>query len=384
MRPTYSLEPGSRAADPWVCALSRQAAGPGRVASGSVHEAPDPGSPRGEGNKRARTSISTSTRTITSPGDTGCPPRPLITARHASRTAVVSSPELLQHVFTFLMGSQRAARRDLGRAALVCRLWREATVGEELWEPVAAELMPAMRRRVSEVGARRCVLECGHGYRVQRAFVGERWWWDLRLQVEVWDMLDDTCLLAADGRMNISDAPHELCIFGAGRFEVVGPAFSAASRDPVERRFASIDDYFRRAEDTVNGGWGVSVYVRDELRGRQALLWTSAEGVFETDEVPPDHPLRPHLPEGSRRVRQADSLPIYSPALRGRALRARTWFYVRPEAGQEGVAEEDKMWRLAGGDEERYGEHDSFFELGFDVDTTEAEIASLIRGLLEP
>jgi hypothetical protein len=144
------------AADPMGAGVLRQAAGAGGVASGSGGEAPDPGSPRGEGNKRARTSTSTS------PGDAGCPPRPLITARHASRTAVVSSPELLEHVLTFLAGCNREARRDVGRAALVCRSWRDAAVGKEVWGRVASEVMPAMERRVLEVGARRCVMEHGH------------------------------------------------------------------------------------------------------------------------------------------------------------------------------------------------------------------------------
>jgi hypothetical protein len=101
---------------------AQQAAGRIGVASGSGGEAPVPGSPRGEGNKRARTTTTTSTST--SPSDAGCPPRPLITARHASRTAVVSSPELLEHVLTFLAGGKEQAMRDLGRAGLVCRSWR--------------------------------------------------------------------------------------------------------------------------------------------------------------------------------------------------------------------------------------------------------------------
>jgi hypothetical protein len=217
-------------ADPLLSMLTRQAVG--GVASGSGGEAPDPGRPPGEGNKRARTSTSTSTS----------PPRPLITARHDSRTAVVSSPQLLEHVLTFLAGGEVEAREDLGRAALVCRLWREAAVGEELWGRVASDLMPAMERRVSEVGARRCVLERGHCVRDQRAWVGVNWWWGLRFEVEVWDTLDETCLLSTEGDFCLSYDPFELRVAGADRVEVVCPAFSAASRDPVERRFASIDD----------------------------------------------------------------------------------------------------------------------------------------------
>jgi hypothetical protein len=361
--------------DRWAIALARQAGGPLGLASGSGAEAPDSGSPRGEGNKRARTSHSTSP----SPGVT----KPLITARHASRTAVVLSPELLEHVFTFLAGGKRAARRDLGRAALVCRSWREAAEGEEVWGRVASELMPAMGRRVSAVGARRCVLERGHCDRDQRAWVGGKWWSGLRLQVEVWDTLDERCLLSAEGRMGVTVHSHELGIIGADRVEVVSPAFSAASRDPVQRRFASIDDYFRRGPGTVRAPICVKVYVRDKRTGRQALLWvTRTQGELRCVDVAPTDPLRPDLPDGSRHVQQADYLPLYSPALPGQALHAQVEFYVRPEAGQEGVAAADKMWRIAGGDEENYGGHDSFFRLFFDDDTTEAQLASFIASLL--
>jgi hypothetical protein len=352
------------------------------VDSGSGGEAPDPDTPRSEGNKRARTSTSTST----SPGDIGCPPRPLITARHASRTAVVSSPELLQHIFIFLAGGKIEPREDLGRAASVCRSWRDAAVGEEVWGRVASKLMPAMEWRVEEVGARRCVLERGLCHRDGRAFVGNDWEWDLRLQVEVWDDTDDMRLLSAEGQIHVSVHPHALTLTGDDRVEVVGPAFSAASRDPVQRRFASIDDYFRRGpEGTVDEGIRVRVYVRDQVTGRQALLWDTSYGgdKLQCTALTPNNPMRPHLPEGSLRVRQADFLPIYSPALPGQALRAHVGFYVRPTAGQEGVAEEDKMWRVAGGDEDNYGDHNSFFYLMFDGDVTTAQLASFIKGSLE-
>jgi hypothetical protein len=346
------------------------------VASGSGGEAPDPGSPRGEGNKRARTSTTTTIR----------PPRPLITARHASRTAVVSSPELLEQVFTFLAGGNWKARRDLGRTALVCRSWRDAALGEELWGRVASEIMPAMKQRVSKVGAHRCVVERGLCHRDQRAWVGTMWGGHLRLQVEVWDELDGMRLLSAEGPMALSTFPCVLSITRANRVEVVGPAFSAASRDPVHRRFASIDDYFGRGpEGTAEEHIWVRVYVNDRWRGRQALLWAIPYGPGELrcEDVPPDH-LRPHLPEGSRRVRQAEYMPLYSPALYGRALNARVGFMVRPEAGQEGVAEAEKMWRVAGGDQDNYDDTISSFYIRFDGDTTEARLASFIRGLLDP
>jgi hypothetical protein len=379
-RPLGNLvSPGRRTApDPCVCVIGwygrRRIRG--GVALGSGAEAPDPASPRGEGNKRARTT------TNTGPGDTGCPPRPLITAQHISRMAVVSSPELLEHVLSFLAGGKSGAREDLG---LVCRSWRDVAMGEDVWGRVMSELMPAMERRVSEVGARRCVLERGHCIRDTRAWVGGTWWCHLRLQVEVWDMLDGFRLLSAEGEGGLSNHPHSLGLMGADRVEVVGPAFSAASRDPVRRRFASIDDYFRRGPDVIKAPINVRVYVRDERTGRQALLWDLAcMNELRCEDVAPDDPIWHHLPEGSRFVTQADYLPIHSPAFHDRPFQARPGFYVRPEAGQEGVAEADKMWRVAGGDEDNYGDHPSFFDLQFDDDVTEAQLAFLIRGLLDP
>jgi hypothetical protein len=282
----------------------------------------DPSSPRGDG-KRARTSTTTST-SGTSQGERGRgPPRPVVEARHASRTAVVSSPELMEHVLTFLAGAEWGPRRDLGRAALVCRLWREAATGEEVWGRMASELMPAMGRRVSEVGARRCVLERGHCHRDRRAWVGRHWRSGLRLQVEVLDTLDDVSLFSLEGEMGLSGHPHELHVRGSDRVEVVGPAFSAASRDPVQRRFASIDDYFRRGQDMVYEPFVIRVYVKNEWTGRQALLWeTGIEPRFQVvaAEFNAGHPFRPFVPDGSRWVKCDDVLPIYSTSLPGQAL----------------------------------------------------------------
>jgi hypothetical protein len=70
--------------------LARQAAGAGGTASGSGDESRDPRSPRGEGNKRARTSISSTTTLAV------CPRRPLI-----NRTAM-SGSELVEHFLSFL------------------------------------------------------------------------------------------------------------------------------------------------------------------------------------------------------------------------------------------------------------------------------------------
>jgi hypothetical protein len=58
-------------------------------------------------------------------------------------------------------------------------------------------------------------------------------------------------------------------------------------------------------------------------------------------------------------------------------------FYICPEEDQEGVAEADKLWRLGTGPEDENGRSHSFFWLSFAPTTTQAEMISLIRGLLQ-
>jgi hypothetical protein len=128
----------------------------------------------------------------------------------------------------------------------------------------------------------------------------------------------------------------------------------------------------------------VHVYVRDEVRGRQALLWDYPyKEELECVDVAADDPIRPDLPEGSRMVGHVNTLPLYSPALPSQALQAHGGWYVSPEAGQEGVAEAEKLWRMAGGDEDNYDDHDSFFFLELDDDVTYTQLALFIQGLLD-
>jgi hypothetical protein len=58
--------------------------------------------------------------------------------RGRSRAAVVSSRELMERVLAFVAGGSREAREDVGRAAVVCRVWREAAYGEQVWGRMAS------------------------------------------------------------------------------------------------------------------------------------------------------------------------------------------------------------------------------------------------------
>jgi hypothetical protein len=114
----------------------------------------------------------------------------------------------------------------------------------------------------------------------------------------------------------------------------------------VQRRLASIDDYFRRAPETAAEPIQIRVNTRGEKTGRGTMHILVGFGAKTCLRITPCSP-------------PARGQPPYGPgrALPGQALNARLAFYVRLQAGQEGLAEADKMWRLAGGNEDNYGEH---------------------------
>jgi hypothetical protein len=178
-----------------------------------------------------------------------------IAVRGRSRAAVVSSPDLMERVLGFVAGGSREARQALGRAAAVCRLWREAALGAEVWGRVAAEVLPVVGLGEGRLGrdGRGYMMEQGRCLMERRVWRADRWWDGLRLHLEVWDASDDLRMLSVEGRIHATfdkdkDLSH-VFVTGGDRAEVVGPAFAAASRDPQHKRFTDMKQYFDRAHD---------------------------------------------------------------------------------------------------------------------------------------
>jgi hypothetical protein len=295
--------------------------------------------------------------------------------RGRSRAAVVSSRELMERVLAFVAGGSREAREDVGRAAVVCRVWREAAYGAEVWGCMASEVLPVVGAGGLGLGrdGRAYVVEVGRCVAERRVRWGDDWWEGLRLHVEVWDGRDGLRMLSVEGRfdVNVNGGYTFLEVTGLDRHEVVGPAFSAASRDPEHPRFEDVRDYFRRAhEEGTPGELCTRAVVRDVRSGRRALLWESGKGQrWAALYVPPTDRFSPFLPEGSLVIATmsgADHSIVYPRCgTEEAAVRMGLDFNVRPEAGQEGVPARDKLWRLAGADAEHYGEHKCFLIISF-------------------
>jgi hypothetical protein len=174
-------------------------------------------------------------------------------------------------------------------------------------------------------------------------------------------------MLSVEGRLGVNVNVNTLLyVTGSDRREVVGPAFSAASRDPEHHRFDNIKAYLRRAhEEGVPAVLCMRAVVRDVRSGRRAVLWESGKGHrWGAGQVPPNSPYAPFLPQGSFIVTTHMDVTraiVYPPCGTGEeALKMDVGFCVQPEAGQEGVPARDKLWRMAGADAQRYGEHPSF------------------------
>jgi hypothetical protein len=256
----------------------------------------------------------------------------------AAAGAVGSTRELVERVLGFLTGGSRGARGDVGRAAAVCRLWRDVAYGEEVWGRMATEVLPLLggrrdgRRYVAEQG--RCLVE-------RRVWRADQWWEGLRLHLEVWDAHDDLRILSAEGRLSVrhnDDGFLTLRITGSDRREVVGPAFSAASRDPEHHRSFDMIDFLQGAHPPdLPSAVCLRAVVSDARTGRQALLFESGKELRllaratdpDRDEMVADSPA------GSITFGTPEECGVLSRAWGDRyeALGVDVGFFLRPRTG---------------------------------------------------
>jgi hypothetical protein len=195
------------------------------------------------------------------------------------------------------------------------------------------------------------------------------WTAGLELHVEVFDRMDGLQMLSARGPL-VCDVFEEdvtkLTLPPVPTVEVRGASFSASSRDPEQRRFADIDAYFdegHRSEYPCS--LCVRVTVRDQRTGRYGLLWEEGK---ETPRVCTEHALGPVV---------VSETQIIVGGL-GHGVQCWTRFAIRPEPNQEGVADEDRLYRVATGETIPEDGH----HFGFKIYSTEiAQIGSMIRSL---
>jgi hypothetical protein len=211
---------------------------------------------------------------------------------------------------------------------------------------VEEEVVPALWRE--EQGGR---VGVGRGRLVQygRQLVAERRMWSeddwcagLELHVEVFDRMDGLQMLSARGRLMwgvIAETEiTRLMLPPLPAVEVRGASFSAASRDPEQRRFADIGAYFTQGHQSEYPcSLCVRVTVRDQRTGKDGLLWEEGKGTNRR----------------FARCALGTSVVSYGKIMvggGGDGLRCWTRFDICPEPNQEGVADEDRLYRVATGE----------------------------------
>jgi hypothetical protein len=75
--------------------------------------------------------------------------------------------------------------QEVGRAALVCRSWRDAALGEAVMGRVAASILPVLGQGAAGRGWRKYMAAMGRCLLERRVWVGDEWPEGLRLHFEV-------------------------------------------------------------------------------------------------------------------------------------------------------------------------------------------------------
>jgi hypothetical protein len=302
--------------------------------------------------------------------------------RESSVQGVLGDRDLLGCVLGFVGGATgRQSVRALGQVSLVSRLWREECSREGLWVGVEEEVVPALWREEQKGSGRGRLVQYG------RQLVAERRMWSvqdwaagLELHVEVFDRMDGLQMMSARGPLLWQVIEQTgWTIFSLPALpaaDVRGSSFSAASRDPEQRRFADIGAYFNQGHlSEYPCSLCVRVTVRDRRTGKGRLLWEEGKGTVRvfTDPIPA---WEQRLPEGAKAVASHKSSMV---GARGKGQEVRTAFYVCPEPDQDGVAEEDRLYHVAMGADNSAGDDHPFRFFVESMDT--AQVGALIRSL---
>jgi hypothetical protein len=301
--------------------------------------------------------------------------------RESSVQGVLADKDLLEYVFGFVGGATgRQSAKALGQVALVCREWREVSSRKDLWKCVEREVVPALWQEEQGGSGRGRLVQYGRLLVAERRVWSENdWSAGLELHVEVFDRMDGLQMLSARGTLEWKVEQHcevtRLRLSASPAVEVCGASFSAASRDPEQRRFANIREYFTRGHQAEYPcSLCVRVTVRDQRTGKGGLLWE--EGKEEAGCADPVPHWETRLPEGSIRVRFDARRIVWG---RGDSLDECTSFHICPDPDQAGVADDQRLYRVAAAEANSMGDDHPMHLTFFSTDV--AKISSMVRSV---
>jgi hypothetical protein len=194
--------------------------------------------------------------------------------------------------------------------------------------------------------------------------------------------MDGLQMLSARGRLrcksewNVGADDVEVYLEAHPDVDVRGSSFSAASRDPEQRRFANIEAYFDEGHrPEYASSLCVRVTVRDQRTGRGGLLWEEGEEAERVCEDPKAY-WEQRLPEGTKAVRSLKTMIV---GAQSEGTEWGTTFYVCPEPDQDGVADEDRLYYVATGKDNSEGDDHPFRFIIESAD--DVKVGAMIRSL---
>lgn len=288
--------------------------------------------------------------------------------------SVLANRDVLSLVFAYLVDNTAPSRRQLCSLRAVCSGWKGMAEEEKYWNGIARCVLPISFEQET---SRSRIMNYGRALINRRVFTADDIWKRLSLSFEVLDKSKERPrLLSVVGNEVVArsalrpDGTEYINIIlqGPNRVEVRGEPFSAASMDPLHRRYADIRQYFQQSHrEGSPSSLCVRVMAYDKVTGKKALIYEGGQNL-RRNIVEPSPWTIPYLPAGSFRVFEDSYIPItcFSPCPVFAALKIH--FYVIPEPGQDLGAcdQKDLLYRLAGGDDLRYKEHCSFVGLAMD------------------
>lgn len=322
----------------------------------------------------------------------------------AAGAQVLHDPHLMTLIIGWLFHERHtlASRLALGQAALMSREWRHISRQTCFWRPLVRELMPvvgdceeSMVQGRGYEGYFACLAQYGKCLVEKRVKTGEGDVLEnLEMHVEVWDAgVVSARIYSAMGSIRTTivqgTTPEDpltviLRISGPHRKEVAGPAFSAADRDPVQRRFPTIVDCFQASHLLDNPlHLCMRVMVSDRQTGNMALVWESGK-TMKYDVTSCAEWVSDYVPGIAYFVRSAGWTALRRCQADGswssgeEELSAYAGFLLQALPNQEGVDETEKKFVAA----TLPTFHSSFADLHFNMPDAKT-VASFLRSLLK-
>jgi hypothetical protein len=274
-----------------------------------------------------------------------------------ARESVLTNSQLLIRILSWLVEGapgSAATRKTLGLCALVSQSWKSASRVDLLWRPILINLLPAAAEALRKEQPPPSITRTGNEYALSFIrygnLVAERKksmvdiqaeFAQLIMHMEIFDSGDQFHYLSAVGRMrlrkdnignyvlNVLDEPSTCCTTNA---------FSVATRDPGQERYATIQEYFHRAHEADSPA-RLCMRIVASHRG-------TSKSVMLLEVKPKCQELQGDGVE--RYIQNKPPRPLL--AIRGPApelIDAYPCFLIGPVVGQSAeISEREKMWRI--------------------------------------